>query len=109
MHSQSEARSINTISATDSMKYSVPVLLLAVTLASGCALLQLKSKKSAPVELPPAAAVEAEFYDRWVAQRIHELLAAGNAKTETEARAMAVAEFAKQYPYIRLPAAKSAS
>jgi len=59
------------------------------------------------VELPPAAAVEAEFHDRWVAQRAHELLGAGTAKTEDEAKAMAAAEFAKQYPFIRLRAAKS--
>jgi hypothetical protein len=109
MRSRSERRSFNTISATDSMKYSVPALLLALTLASGCSLLQVKSKKSAPVELPPAAAVEAEFHDRWVAQRAHELLGAGTAKTEDKAKAMAAAEFAKQYPFIRLRAAKSNS
>jgi hypothetical protein len=89
------------------MKYSVPALLLALTLASGCSLLTVKSKKSAPVELPPATAVEVEFHDRWVAQRIHELLAAGTAKTEAEARGMAATDFAKQYPFIHLPATKN--
>jgi hypothetical protein len=44
-----------------------------------------------------------------VAQRAHELLGAGTAKTEDKAKAMAAAEFAKQYPFIRLRAAKSNS
>lgn len=91
------------------MKYSVPALLVALTLASGCGLLQVKSKKSAPAEVPPATAVEATFRDRWMAQRIHDLLAAGSAKTEDEAKEMAAAEFAKQFPFVRQPAAKGAS
>jgi hypothetical protein len=109
MRSRSDHRSLNNVAAIDSMKYSVPALLFALTLASGCGLLEVKSKKSAPAELPPAAAVEAEFRDRWVAQRTHELLAAGNVKTEDDAKAMAVAEFAKQFPFIRRPVAKGDS
>lgn len=89
------------------MKYSVPAFLLVVALASGCSLLHLKSKKAAPRELPPATGIEAEFYERWTDRRIHEFLASGNAKTEGEARAMAAAEFARQYPFIHVPATKS--
>jgi len=88
------------------MKYSVPVLLLAITLAAGCHLLQPTPKKSGPVELPPATEVETQFRDRWISRRVHELMAAGTAKSEDEAKAMAAAEFAKQYPYIRMEAAK---
>ncbi|HZL45870.1 MAG TPA: hypothetical protein VFC28_06555 [Opitutaceae bacterium] len=90
------------------MKFPVPALLLALALTSGCSWLHLKSKKAAPPpELPPAAGIEAEFHQRWMDRRIHELLAAGSAKTEEEAKTMAAAEFAKQYPFIHAPAAKS--
>ena len=109
MRSRSEAGYFNTISATDSMKYSAPVLLLALALASGCSLFPSKSKKAGPKELPPAAEIEAEFRDRWIDRRAHDLLVAGNAKTEQEARTMAASEFAKQFPFIRASAAKSGS
>jgi hypothetical protein len=107
MRSRSEAGSINTILATDSMKYSVSVLLLVLALASGCSLFAHKSKKAGPKELPPAAEIEAEFRDRWIDRQIHELLLAHSAKTEDEARAMASAEFVKQYPFIRPSMAKN--
>ena len=107
MRSRSEAGYFNTISATDSMKYSAPVLLLALALASGCSLFPSKSKKAGPKELPPAAEIEAEFRDRWIDRRAHDLLVAGNAKTEQEARTMAASEFAKQFPFIRSSAARS--
>jgi hypothetical protein len=91
------------------MKYFVPALLLSLALASGCRLLPSKHRKaSAAAEVPPATGIEIEFHDRWIDRRIHELLTSGNAKTEQEAKAMAAAEFVKQYPYIHLPAAKSA-
>jgi hypothetical protein len=89
------------------MKYFVPAVLFALAITSGCSLLHLKkSSKSGPPELPPAAGIEAEFHERWMDRRVHELLAAGDAKTEEDAKAMAAAEFAKQYPYIRVSAAK---
>ena len=103
MRSRSKRRSFNTIPAIDSMKSSVPVLLLALALTSGCSLLPFKSKKTAPVVLQPAAAVQAEFHDRWMEKRVHEMLASGSAKTEDEARTMAEAEFAKQYPFVKVP------
>jgi hypothetical protein len=107
MRSLSQNEPINVISATDSMKYSVPVLLLALALASGCALFPTKSKTKALKESPPAAEVENEFRDRWINQRVHDLMVAGNAKTEVEAKAMASAEFVKKFPYIRLHPAKA--
>jgi hypothetical protein len=88
------------------MKYSVPAFLCALALASGCSFFRSTPKKAAPPEPPPAAGIEAEFHERWIDRRIHELLAAGNAKTDEEAREMAAAEFAAQYPFIHLPAAK---
>ena len=57
--------------------------------------------------MPPATGIEIEFHDRWIDRRIHELLTSGNAKTEQEAKAMAAAEFVKQYPYIHLPGRKA--
>ena len=93
---------------TDTMKYFVPaILLLALTLATGCGLFHKKPKKSTVPELPPAAAIQADYRDRWVDRRAHELLAAGTAKTEDEARAMAAAEFAKQNPFINPPAPRT--
>ena len=86
------------------MKYSVPAFLCALALASGCSFFRSTPKKAAPPELPPAAEVQTEFHDRWMDKRVHELLAAGSAKTEDEARAMAEAEFAKQYPFVKVPA-----
>lgn len=90
------------------MKTSVPaVLVLALTLATGCSLFHSKSKKAGPPELPPAAGIEAEFRDRWMNKRVHELLVAGTAATEAEAKQTAAAEFAKQYPYL-IPANQGA-
>jgi hypothetical protein len=85
------------------MKSSVPALLLALALTSGCSLLHFMSKKSGPKPLEPAAEVQVEFHDRWVDKRIHELLTAGSATTEDQARAMAEAEFAKQYTFVKVP------
>ena len=83
------------------MKTSVPaVLVLALTLATGCSLFHSKSKKASPPELPPAAGIEAEFRDRWMNKRVHELLVSGAAKTDDEARQMAANEFAKLYPFV---------
>jgi hypothetical protein len=86
------------------MKSTVPVLLLALVLTGGCSLFSSASNKNSPVVLQPAAAVQADFHDRWTDKRIHELLTAGTAKTEDEARAVAETEFAKQYPFVKLPA-----
>ena len=84
------------------MKYSVPVLLLTLALASGCIMFPTKTKKAtAQKEPPPAAEIESEFRNRWIDRRIHELMGSGTAKTEAEARATAAAEFIKQFPYIR--------
>jgi hypothetical protein len=89
------------------MKYFVPAtLVLTLALATGCGLLHKKEKKVATPELPPAAAIQADYRDRWVERRTHELLAAGTAKTEAEARAMAAAEFARQNPFINPPASR---
>jgi hypothetical protein len=85
------------------MKSSVPALLLALALTSGCSLLHFMSKKSGPKPLEPAAEVQVEFHDRWVDKRVHESLAAGSVKTEDVARAMAEAEFAKLYPFVKVP------
>ena len=85
------------------MKSSVSALLFALVLTSGCSLLHFKHKKAAPPELPPAAGVQTEFHDRWMDKTVHELLATGNAKTEAEARVRAEAEFAKQFPFVKVP------
>jgi hypothetical protein len=108
MRSRSHNESLNTISATESMKHSVLALLLVLAFASGCNLFPTKSKKVTLKELPPSAGIEAEFRDRWIDSRVHQLLAAGTAKTEPEAKAIAASEFAKQYPFLRASASKSA-
>jgi hypothetical protein len=83
------------------MKRLFPAALaLLLALASGCSLLHHKDKKARQPELPPSAGIEAEFRDRWMNKRVHELLAAGAAATEDQARQMAAAEFATQYPYL---------
>jgi outer membrane lipopolysaccharide assembly protein LptE/RlpB len=87
------------------MKYFAPAaLVLTLTLATGCGLFHKKDKRAVTPELPPATAIQAEYRDRWVERRTHELLAAGTAKTDDEARAMAASEFAKQNPFISPPA-----
>ena len=103
MRSRSESGSLNNMPVTDSMKSSVPVLLLVLALTSGCSLFHFMSKKTTPPVLPPAVGVQVEFHDRWMDKRFRELLAAGSAKTEEEARATAEAEFAKQYPFVKVP------
>jgi outer membrane lipopolysaccharide assembly protein LptE/RlpB len=90
------------------MKYFVPAaLVLTLTLATGCGLFHKKEKKTVIPELPPAAAIQADYRDRWVERRVHELLTAGTTKTEDEARAMAATEFAKQYPLMNPPATRT--
>jgi hypothetical protein len=108
MLSLSTNESFNTFPAIDSMKYSVPLLVLTLTLSSGCFLFPTKARKAAAQkEAPPATEIEAEFHDRWIERRSHELIVAGTAKTEAEAKAKASAEFLKQFPYIRAIPAKS--
>lgn len=93
------------------MKYFAPTtLVLALLLATGCFYFHRKGTKDATAgpavpELPPALAIQADYRDRWVDRRVHELLAAGTVKTEDEARVMATAEFAKQNPFINPPPA----
>ena len=83
------------------MKNLVPAtLVLALTLTTGCSLFHSKNKKPNPPELPPAAGIEAEFRDRWMNKRVHDLLVSGVVKTEDEAKQMAAAEYVKQYPYV---------
>jgi len=82
------------------------VLLGALVLTAGCHLFHHR-EKAAP-ELPPAAGVESEFRDRWIERRVHDLTAANPNLTEAEARQTAAAEFAKQFPYVSLPAPKPA-
>ncbi len=90
------------------MKHSVLALLLVLAFASGCNLFPTKTKKVTPKELPPSTGIEVEFRDRWIDSRIHQLLAAGTAKTESEARGIAAAEFVKQFPFLRASASKNA-
>jgi hypothetical protein len=105
MRSRSKEGSSTTSLKTDTMKSFVPAaLVLALALATGCSLFHKKEKKLVTPALPPAAEIQADFRDRWVDRRTHELLAAGTAKTEEEARAMAAADFAKQNPFINPPA-----
>lgn len=90
------------------MKHLVPAALaLLLALAAGCSLLHHRDKKAGQPELPPSAGIEAEFRDRWMNKRVHELLVAGTAATEAEAKQTAAAEFAKQYPYL-IPANQGA-
>ena len=85
------------------MKRLLPCVLLGVlALTAGCHLLHRK-KKAAP-ELPPAAGIEAEYRDRWVDHRIHDLMSANPNLTEADARKTAETEFAKQFPYVSIPA-----
>jgi len=81
------------------------VLLGALVITAGCHLFH--HQKAAP-ELPPAAGVESEFRDRWIDKRVHDLTAANPNLTEADARQTADAEFAKQFPYVSLPAPKPA-
>ena len=90
------------------MKRLAPTALaLLLALLSGCSLLHHKRKDTKPPELPPSAGIEAEFHDRWMTKRVHELLTAGTAATEEEAKRVAAAEFAKQYPLL-VPADRKA-
>ena len=83
------------------MKNPVPaVLVLALALASGCNLFHSKGKRAGPPELPPAAGIEAEFRDRWMTKRVHDLLISGAARTDNEAKQMAANEFTKLYPFV---------
>jgi len=84
------------------MKSFVPALLLTLALTSGCSLFPQKSKDPAATGLQPAAAVQVEFHDRWMDKRVRELLTAGSAKTDDQARTMAEAEFAKLYPFVNV-------
>jgi hypothetical protein len=96
--------SVKTNRQTNLMKTPVSaVLVLALVLAAGCSLFHSKSKKAGPPELPPAAAIEAEFHDRWMNKRVHELLASGAARTDDEAKQMAASEFAKLYSFVTPP------
>ena len=81
------------------MKTPAPAVLV-LALATGCSLFHSSGKKAGPPELPPAAGIEAEFQDRWMNKRVHDLLASGAAKTDDEAKQMAANEFAKLYPFI---------
>lgn len=53
---------------------------------------------SKPKHPTPAAQVEEEFKQRWLAKRIHELTQAGVADTR-EARRQALEEFRQRYEY----------
>jgi len=84
------------------MKRLLPAVLFGMlVLTAGCHLLH--RKRAAP-ELPPAAGVEAEYRDRWVDRRVHDLMAANGNLTAAEARQTAESEFAKQFPYVSIPA-----
>jgi hypothetical protein len=74
-------------------------LLLLLVPAAGCSLLHHKTK-AAP-EAPPSAGIEADFRDRWIDKRVHELMTATPPMAEADAHKAAEAEFAKQYPYLR--------
>jgi hypothetical protein len=85
------------------MRRLLPAALLGtLALTAGCHLLH--RKKAAAPELPPAAGIEAEYRDRWVDRRVHDLMTSRPNLTEAEARQTAEAEFAKQYPYVSIPA-----
>ncbi len=82
------------------MRFPVPAALaVAVVLVAGCAIFH--HKKPTPPEPPPSAGIETEFRDRWINQRVHDLMTANPALPEADARTTAAAEFAKQYPYLR--------
>ena len=101
MRSRSGKYSAKTNRQTNLMKNLVPAaLVLTLSLATGCSLFHSKNKNPGPPELPPAAGNEAEFRDRWMNKRIHDLLASGAAKTDDEAKQLAAAEYVKQYPYV---------
>jgi hypothetical protein len=101
MRSRSGKYSAKTNRQTNLMKNLVPAaLVLTLSLATGCSLFHSKNKNPGPPELPPAAGIEAEFRDRWMNKRIHDLLASGAAKTDDEAKQLAAAEYVKQYPYV---------
>ena len=74
-------------------------LLPALLLAAGCSILHHKPK-AAP-EPPPAASVEADFHDRFIDKRVHDLMAADPKLSEADARKTAEADFAREYPYLR--------
>jgi len=74
-------------------------LLPTLLFAAGCSLLHHKPK-AAP-ETPPSAGIEADFRDRWIDKRVHDLMAADPKLPEAEARKTAADDFAKAYPYLR--------
>ena len=51
---------------------------------------------------PIAGEVEEGFKNRWIAKRMGELQASGKAKDPRDARAMALDDFRKTYPYTRV-------
>jgi hypothetical protein len=99
MRSRSDNYSVKNNRHTNLMKTPAPAVLV-LALATGCSLFHSSGKKAGPPELPPAAGIEAEFQDRWMNKRVHDLLASGAAKTDDEAKQMAANEFAKLYPYV---------
>ena len=88
------------------MRLPVPAaLVLTLVLATGCSLFH--HRKPVQPELPPAAGIQVEFRDRWIDRRAHELMTANAALTQADANQMAATEFAKQYPYVSAPDAKT--
>lgn len=76
------------------MRKSVLLLVLSAICLSGCFGI-FKPK-------PIAGDVEEGFRNRWIAKRMGELQANGKAKDPREARAMALDDFKKTYPYTKV-------
>ncbi|MFT3783249.1 MAG: hypothetical protein QM790_14665 [Nibricoccus sp.] len=73
------------------MRIRALCILMAAFALGGC--FNIRSPK------PIAGPVEESFKNRWVAKRMGELQAAGQAKDAREARTMAVEEFRKKFEY----------
>jgi hypothetical protein len=75
------------------MRKSVLFILLAAICVGGC--FNIRTPK------PISGEVEESFKNRWIAKRMGELQTSGKAADARDARAQALEEFRKTYPYTR--------